>query len=117
MRQPALQYSDSTKTAKKRQKEGGVKSMAIEATRMYTPEEAAKMCIRDSLYAAGKPIFRQRRTVRRAGAPALRAAVPRARRTAISGAGNPVHAVSGVTVLFRRCAGTAPRFILILERS
>lgn len=35
----------------------------------------------------------------------------------ISGAGNPVHAVSGVTVLFRRCAGTAPRFILILERS
>ncbi|MDY4397119.1 MAG: helix-turn-helix domain-containing protein, partial [Oscillospiraceae bacterium] len=43
MRQPALQYSDSTKTAKKRQKEGGVKSMAIEATRMYTPEEAAKL--------------------------------------------------------------------------
>ena len=64
-----------------------------------------------------KPIFRQRRAVRRAGAPALRAAVPCARRTAISGAGNTVHAVNGVTVLFRRCAGTAPRFILILERS
>ena len=93
------------------------RTLSVCYTRFFTPARGLCVHAGSFLYAAGKPIFRQRRAVRRAGAPALRAAVPCARRTAISGAGNTVHAVNGVTVLFRRCAGTAPRFILILERS
>lgn len=93
------------------------RTLSVCYTRFFTRHEVCVFTPDLSYTLLENPFSVSRRTVRRAGAPALRAAVPRARRTAISGAGNPVHAVSGVTVLFRRCAGTAPRFILILERS